>query len=210
MEINNSIKKLRDSAPINYLPFLFNKNGNKSSRIIDVASNFFLSFAFIVFMFGVFAHTVQSASSSDIVAGDEWCYYKGIKQPPSKWNHLGFDDASWQKGRSQFGYGTNRFETSLSDMRGNYSTLYIRREFTVNPSKINRINLSVICNGPFIAYINGIEVARSKTRLSEPINISGFTHELLPGKNVLAIECSNDDINGKSFQLLPLLDILEK
>jgi hypothetical protein len=190
--------------------FLFNPNRDTFQRFINRVLNCMLSLTLIVLISGVNEHTAHAESKVSIIKGDEWSYFKGEKMPPHKWNHLGFDDTTWQRGRSQFGYGSDRFETLLSDMRGNYSTLYVRREFTVNPSKIKRINLSIVCNGPFMAYINGIEVARSKTRLTEPIDISGFVHELLPGKNVLAIECSNDDINSNSFQFSPFLEILGK
>lgn len=169
-----------------------------------------LLFLAAFFILGVFEQFAHAESRGRIIERDEWNYFIGKNIPAPKWNHLGFDDSTWQRGNSPFGYGTDGSETTLSDTLGNSSKLFVRREFIVNPSKIKQINLSVFCDGSFIAYINGIEVARSKTKLTEPINISGFIHELLSGRNVLAIECSKNDINSSRFQLLPLLDIYEE
>ena len=72
------------------------------------------------------------------------------------------------------------------------------------------MKLSVVCDGPFIAYINGIEIARSNKRITEPIDLSGFAHELLPGKNILAIECSNNDIRSERFYFMPEMEIQEE
>lgn len=101
---------------------------------------------------------------------------------------------------------TGNFETELDDMQGNFLTVIARNEFIVNdPFEINGMKLSVLCDGPFIAFINGIEVIKSDILVTEQLDISGFIDEILPGANLLAIKCLNDDINSDNFSFIPTL-----
>ena len=163
-------------------------------------------------------NTVSVVSVSD---GDSWYYFKGMQKPPKGWNNMGFDYSNWQKGLSGIGYGLGTNRTDLADMQGNYSTVYARYEFNINsPASITGMTTSVICDGPFIVFVNGVEVIRTNTIQAprthqsenviqaEQFNINGFVHELLPGKNVLAIECSNDDLNSSDFSMIPLFEVL--
>ncbi len=151
-----------------------------------------------------------------ISEGSTWHYYKGVEKPPQKWTHSGFDQSSWQEGQSGFGYGAGANRTYLADMQGNYSTLYVRQEFMVNKiQNVTGLILSVSCDGPFIAYLNGIEVIRTNTiqldnmSQAEQFNISGFKHELFPRDNVLALECNNDDISSDVFSFVPTFEVFE-
>lgn len=179
-------------------------NRNRSLRLIKVTLNFFLLFTLLVFETEIFSYTVQAQSVVNIVEGDVWRYFKGAEDPPYKWNHIGFDDSSWLSGPSGFGYGDGYYNTVLNDMQANYESIYVRREFTVsNPAAVTGITLSVVCDGPFKAYLNGIEVIRSNFQIYEELSISGFAHELFPSVNVLAIQCFNDDINSNNFSFMP-------
>ena len=95
-------------------------------------------------------------------------------------------------------------------MQGRFLGILGRKEFIINdPDEIEDLDLSVICDGPFVAYVNGIEVFRNESEVNEKIKL-GFAHELFPGKNILAIECSNDDIDSDDFSFVPELEITEK
>ena len=61
-----------------------------------------------------------------------------------------------------FGYGDGDDTTVLSDMKGNYSTVYIRKIFYVS-SVIDpkRLKLRMDYDDGFIAYIDGKEFARA-------------------------------------------------
>ncbi|RJQ47981.1 MAG: hypothetical protein C4538_04505 [Nitrospiraceae bacterium] len=178
-----------------------------------------MSFVLLVFSGAIFeqnAHA-QLTRKKQIRESDEWYYFKGVQPPPRGWNSSGFDYSAWQKGPSGFGYGVSNISTYLGDMRSSYLTVYARREFMVEDSfHVTAMNLSITCDGPFIAYINGIEAIRSNSgrksalNQAEQINISGFVHELVPGINVLSVECSNDDINSNDFLFIPVLEISEK
>lgn len=163
----------------------------------------------------------NTISDVSIAEGDEWYFFAGAITPPRAWHSSDFDVSSWKKGQSGFGYGSGANRTYLADMQGNYSTVYARQEFDINDiQKVAGIRLSVVCDGPFIAYLNGIEVIRTNTvqieaysqpgspPQAEPLDISGFAHELFPYENVIAVECSNDDINSLGFSFIPLFEVL--
>lgn len=177
---------------------------NRSPRLIKVTLSFFLLFTLFVFGLEIFSPVVHAASMVTIKEGDVWSYFRGTEEPPQKWTHIGFNDAGWLRGRSGYGYGDRNYSTVLDDMQTNYMGIYVRREFAVsNPAAVTGMTLSVVCEGPFKAYLNGIEVIRSNFQINEQLDISGFAHELLPGINVLGIQCFNADKNNSSFLFIP-------
>ena len=199
------------------LTLFFSKKYNGNFRkLIHLALKSLLSFSIIIAVLGVFELAAYGEDSSDkvkvkkIAKVNQWRFSLENQKLPREWSHLGFDDKTWRSGHGKFGYGDVGLETLLTDMRGKYSRIIARREFTVNRRAIKKFDLTVICDGPFIAYLNGIEVARSDKKWTEVIDISGFAHELHLGNNVLAIECANDDIDRSSFLFVPLLELEEE
>src|ERR1041384_3348626 len=66
-----------------------------------------------------------------------WSYHKGTNAPQANWQTIsdGALDATWATGRGGFGYGdaaiTNE-NTPLPDMLNRYTTLFVRKTFTVS------------------------------------------------------------------------------
>jgi len=105
------------------------------------------------------------------------------------------------------------------DMLGINASAYTRSEFTVdNVDDVEGLALRVRYNDGFIAYLNGVEVARrnapagaafdasataaravNDSLSTETIDISASRGELLPGDNVLAIQVLNVDANDSSL-----------
>ncbi|MHC4784303.1 MAG: hypothetical protein ACYTE0_14865 [Planctomycetota bacterium] len=113
---------------------------------------------------------------SDVVAGavieigDEWLYRKGTSSPPSDWISVGFDDSAWLVGNTGIGYGDGDDSTVLSDMQGNYSTVYTRKVLNYDGSiNITSLNLEIDYDDGFVAYINGQEVARANMPAGQPL-----------------------------------------
>ena len=229
MKIYNQTKKYWHNKnmffhDLKYIPSLCNVNGLYG--IFNAPLSYFLSFTLVVFMLGTFTKTVQAKPSDnnegaewklpkakkkpkDIREGDEWKIFKGDKKAKFKWNHRGFDDSKWLKGKSGFGYGNSKSKTKLNDMKGKYDNIYVRHEFTVDdPDTIKGIILTIDSDGAFIAYLNGIEVIRSKVKMNEELDISGFAHELFPGTNVLGIQGFNDRIDSNDFTFIPTLKFI--
>lgn len=189
-----------------------------------------MSALFLVILSGLFDYsvyaqhsTIASISNANIKDGDEWHYFKGMQTPPRNWNTPDLNANNWLSGPTGIGYGTGTSRTHLEDMKGNYSTVYARTEFFIdNPAVVAGMTLSVVCDGPFIAYLNGVEMIRTKTvQISTPdqpigvtdveqFNVSGFIHELNSDENVLALQCDNDDINSEDFSFISVLEVFEK
>ena len=169
----------------------------------------------------------------DLGAG--WKYFKGTEEPApgtdgeptTDWARPDFDDSSWLSGSTGIGYGDGDDDTVLTDMRGNYLSVYLRRGFTVDdPQQPGNLIMEVAYDDGFVAYLNGVEVARSETmedlgsppaydrdadgghEVSEGVeyhNLKSFAGVLQPGENVLAFQVHNTNLTSSDLSLLPRL-----
>jgi tetratricopeptide (TPR) repeat protein len=156
--------------------------------------------------------------------GSSWRFRSGRETVAGEWAAPEFDDASWQEGASAFGYGTAGVGTELSDMQGNYTTVYLRKSFQLEEADLDaRLRLEVTADDGFVAYLNGIEVARARAgakgailgsaataseNVREPVEpqVTEVPGEALrPGTNVLAIQGLNVAKESSDFTLLPVL-----
>jgi hypothetical protein len=169
--------------------------------------------------------------SLPIEVGDIWRYFKGTSEPLSTWKDLAFDDSNWLLGRTGIGYSsTETYTTEIPDMEGNYAALYCRREFNVaNLASLLTLQLGMIYDDGFIAWINGEEVARSPNMVQPTYAYNewiGSGHdELLPeelwsidvttlsniveGRNVLAIQLQNTSPTSSDACIVPRLTVTE-
>jgi len=175
--------------------------------------------------------------------GDTWRYYKGSSTPPSQsgvtWTQIGFNDTGsnpayppWgPPSPSGFGYGDgDDANGALSDMQNNYRSVFLRKSFTVaDPTAVQRLTLAVDYDDGFVAYVNGVEVAR-RNMPEGPIDHDDFAstaHEasrgggaenpqekefieinpalLVSGNNLLAISGHNSSLGSTDFTLVPEL-----
>jgi len=116
--------------------------------------------------------------------------------------------------------------TDLEDvMRGVNASVWLRKSFDVeNVDELPALVLRMKYEDGFVAYINGVEVARRNApaspvwdststsdrpvedaALAEEINITGSLGELRNGDNVLAIHGLNNSASNSDFLLLPEL-----
>ena len=160
--------------------------------------------------------------------GDDWQYRLGTSEPPADWTDPGFDGASWSVGPSGFGYGDEDDATIVTRT----VSLYIRAPFTVsNPDQIASVFLHVDYDDGFVAYLNGVEIARANmgsagsrptfdqraNNVTEPLLVQGLPlagfsvddleNLLQPGENVLAVQVHNFDINSSDLTILPFLTL---
>jgi hypothetical protein len=138
-----------------------------------------------------------------------WRYTKGSAPIPVQWKETTFNDTAWPAANAPFYYGENiTGGTLISDMRNNYTTIYLRRTFNVpNAAAIDRLAIRALVDDGFIAWINGIEVTRFNVALAEPaydgvaqanIEPTAVTNSLpspsqylVSGNNVIAIQVLN-------------------
>src|SRR6186713_2342878 len=98
--------------------------------------------------------------------GDTWRYNKGNAPYQADWKTVADAGlgASWQSGPGGFGYGDGDDATVLSDMQNNYSTVYIRRSFTIPSPVDTNMHLILVMDWDdgFVAWLDGQELRRDR------------------------------------------------
>ncbi|MBN1670815.1 MAG: lamin tail domain-containing protein [Kiritimatiellae bacterium] len=148
--------------------------------------------------------------------GAAWRYRKGTAEasaPAAAWRAVGYDDSGWATGPAPFGYGDGPYGTTLTDMLNSYTSLFLRREFSVEQSAaITELRLWALYDDGFILWVNGQEIARQAvagatgsftpydgtaetavgddTEWTATLN-GGALPALRPGINVLAVQVFN-------------------
>ena len=104
---------------------------------------------------------------SVIYSYDTWKYFSGNSEPPSRWYDLGFNEAAWSSGQGGFGYGTDTCINTFISPGTN--SIYQRINFpAINLSNIMRAVLHMDYIDGFVAYLNGVEIARSNMNQPRP------------------------------------------
>lgn len=165
---------------------------------------------------------------------DLWRYHKGTNHPGAGWQtrpDAELDD-TWLTGPGGFGYEDNDDATVLTDMFNGYTTLYIRKSFQITEpvDPLRRLVLVMDWDDGFIAWLDGVEIARSSnapgavgtepphTAVSLPPNheasagpggnppttydLGPVGNRLAPGTHVLAVLGLNGAINSSDFSLI--------
>ncbi len=146
----------------------------------------------------------------------EFRYFKGMTEAsspdPTAWRSVDFDDSAWLVGSGPFYYeDSSGFtgNTSLSDMRGRYTCIYLRKTFAVaSPAAVSEITLTVQSDDGCILWLNGTQIGGVNMPEGEPLysdvslpaagepNVDSFTVTdaaslLRPGMNVVAVQAFN-------------------
>ena len=160
-----------------------------------------------------------AAGSALVPDGASWRYFKGIAEPSTTagaWRQLNFDDSKWLTGRTAIGYGENFITTRLDDMRGAYSTVYLRTTFDVTDlATFSKLTLDTKYDDGVNVWLNGNLVYQDNVIAAElPYNATAMTSiedstfrtydlgdpktRLVQGKNVIAIQVLNSNISNSS------------
>ena len=125
-----------------------------------------------------------------------------------------------------FGYGDGDDRTVLKEMKGNYTQVFIRREFEIPAgTDKRRIGLVINYDDGFALFLNGKQVlAKSLKRMKdgkvkvssheaegpEYFPLSDFAEHLKEGRNVIAIEGHNTKLGSSDFTIDPYLVIVNE
>ncbi len=166
-----------------------------------------------------------------IHADNTWKYFTPFFEPDSAWKDPGFDDSNWMEGPGGFGRGDGDDNTILPD---SVATVYIRKSFDIiNTTLITSVLLQIDYDDAFVAYLNGVEIARSNigwpgkiqhwddfSRDVHPavmfeglppeeffIDINFFKSIINEGENVLAIQALNAWNNDGNSSIIPFLSV---
>ena len=113
---------------------------------------------------------VEESGSADsgnfINMGDEWLYFEGTEEPSAEvgaWRLEGYNDdisdTNWKRGNATIGYSSRMGVETILDMKGNYSSFYLRKTFEiVNPSEIESLVFNIMFDDGFNLWINGNHV----------------------------------------------------
>jgi len=166
------------------------------------------------------------ASTSLVPRHSEWDYLAGGAEPETTaWTDVGFDpggeEEGWKRGESGFGYGDGDDRTVLADMEGNYTTLYIRKEFIIpETTDLRKLGLAIDYDDGFVLHLNGRRLFARNVEIEEngAIEVDGhsagtpefFSLEehaaiLRHGLNVIALEGHNTKLDSSDLTLDPWL-----
>jgi hypothetical protein len=180
--------------------------------------------------------TSAVAQDTLIPNGANWSWRKGtneVSNPITAWRTNGFNAAAWSVGTAPFHYGTNSSGgddtlftgTILTDMSGSYRGIFLRRTFVItNVAEIASVQMTANFDDGFVAWINGLEVARTNV-LSQPTYLTNATTSIEPsrtntfvvsaappgylvvGTNTLAVQAFNQSLTGSDFRFDTALQI---
>lgn len=86
-----------------------------------------------------------------------WRYYPVGFDPPSAWRDLSYNDSFWPTGYGQIGYGDGDDSTVVAPC----NALFLRKSFVLaDTSKIATAAILIDFDDAFVAYLNGVEIAR--------------------------------------------------
>jgi len=160
--------------------------------------------------------------------GDEWKYRSGDASIAANWNTINYDDSGWLTGASGFGYGDGDDSTVVT----NTISIFVRKVFTIDSlNNIAKALLHVDYDDGFVAYLNGVEIARSNIGVPgvtpsynqpasaareaeiyqgnypEKYDIDSIQTLLQQGNNVLAIQVHNVTATSSDLSLIPFFTL---
>ena len=155
---------------------------------------------------------------------------------PTPWQHPDFEDTFWSESPGPFGFGTLAGVTAATDtsaaMQGRVPSLYLRRTFTATSAQAaatDTLQLQIRCNDGFVAYLNGVEIARRNlgpagtfvfhdqpafnpdaAATAVTITLGTAASRLIAGENTLCIQAHNvmaDPAHAATFLCQASLEI---
>lgn len=162
---------------------------------------------------------------SVIVSSDIWKYWIATTSgPPINWNESGFQDSGWLSGKGGIGYGDGDDGTEIPSTPAPMA-VYTRLTFEIkDTSKVALAVLHMDYDDGFVAYLNGVEIARKNLGtdgVTAPFSMLATDHEalkdpslqpesflimksklkacLVNGMNVLAIQVNNATVNSSDL-----------
>jgi hypothetical protein len=173
-----------------------------------------LSFLLAALLAGV-AALGQPQTVNLVSSNATWKLFKGTNEASlpdaTAWRLLSFNESGWTPAPATLYYGESVANgTFLSDMRSNYTTLYLRKKFLVtNVANVAELELFAVCDDGFIAWVNGHFAASynvpgnelpfnatASGAAPEPVDFVGYPipeprQKLTNGYNELAVQVFN-------------------
>jgi hypothetical protein len=127
----------------------------------------------------IFVPFCASAATTLVPTGALWRYHDDPAAPAADWYRRDFNDATWQSGPAQLGYGGGDEATVITSSTSRPITTYFRHTFVITQSGFfNNLTLRLLRDDGAIVYLNDVEIYRSNMP-------DGMVHEGTPA--VLAV-----------------------
>ncbi|HEY3372148.1 MAG TPA: lamin tail domain-containing protein [Prolixibacteraceae bacterium] len=164
---------------------------------------------------------------SPVLPADTFNYMIATASTPTNWMSHGFIDTAWNKGKGGFGLGDGDDATVVPTFT---MAIYIRKSFVIPAGfRYKDIALHVDYDDGFVAYLNGVEIARKGITGVPTWNSGATSHEatmytggkpekmaldttlvrslMVTGENVFAIEVHNTISSSTDISLIPFLSL---
>lgn len=178
-------------------------------------------FIVLLFLAGSFIDTFAQEVDhweTIIYNDDQWRYAIGSSDIPLEWIDQDYEIEQWNLGQGGFGYGDDDDNTILNDVL----SVFIRKDFNIeSKSLLSALLLHADYDDGFVAYLNGVEIARKNLGVQgvrPPYNETAINtvepklaQNQIPdafqldldllneGTNVLAIQVHNRDDNSSDL-----------
>jgi len=128
----------------------------------------------IIFVCAISNHAM--ADTTYVKFGTTWKYLdNGVAAPTGSgaadWRNIAFNDAAWNSGQAELGYGDGKERTTVSfggNPNSKYITTYFRSVVNIDPSLYGGIRLNTYLDDGAVIYVNGTEIARSNMPAGTP------------------------------------------
>lgn len=164
-----------------------------------------------------------------VKASHIWRYWPGTSAPDTNWRNPSFNDGSWSDDPGGFGFGDGDDATTISSSA---RSVMIRKTFFIpDTGDVLRAVLHMDYDDGFVAYLNGVEIARANIGVSGirplwnelatssheallfqgqspdsfAIDIDLFKRTIRNGVNVLAVEAHNYTASSNDLSCAPYL-----
>ena len=188
-----------------------------------------LSFLFL--LFGTISRAQTNHYETVVRDTQQWQYIVPNVNTSATWNQASFDASAWSVNNGGFGFGDNDDGTIIPN--GSVS-VYMRKSFNITDiNALTKIIFHMDYDDGFIAYINGVEIARNNLgTVGQPaafnllasasheaqlyqnglpdqfiFNPAQFASFLLQGSNVICVEVHNQTANGADLSARPFLSL---
>ena len=188
-----------------------------------------LSFLFL--LFGTLSRAQTNHYETVVRDTQQWQYIVPNVNTSATWNQPSFNASTWLVSPGGFGFGDNDDGTIIPN--GSVS-VYMRKSFNITDiNALTKIIFHMDYDDGFIAYINGVEIARNNLgTIGQPtafnllasasheaqlyqnglpdqfiFNPAQFASFLLQGSNVICVEVHNQTANGPDLSARPFLSL---
>lgn len=137
--------------------------------------------------------------------GSIWKYHGDGTYPGDGWNLPDFDDSEWMEGHAMIGYGRIGLHTLLERTEPSQTSVYFRRQFTVDEDTILGVRLTGMHDDGIAVWLNGTLVLErhmgsgldhrfyASASVNDDISVTMVDPDLIvPGINTLAVMVKNN------------------